>query len=177
MDKYFIIISLVLIILLAGVAFLLQHQSKNEINKIREKKKQEESNTTSSDSDNLDTLIDMWVDGKLEGPINDLLSYDGEVQNGGHLQFFENYNDNLYDMMISLKEILPSDFYNNLEKAYGEYKKAGYEIDSVDDFVNVALEGTLDDADNFYYSNDKIINKILQDYANSEEFAKIKTRK
>ena len=115
------------------------------------------------------TLIDMWADGDLNGPINDLLTYDAEINNGGHLQFFENCNEDLDVMMESLKGILSKKLYDNLNDAYRIYLSSDYNIENVNDYVDVALEGNYDMHDDVYYDSYKEIRKIIQEYANKIE--------
>ena len=130
---------------------------------VNQNKKLKTDNTYSEEKWN--KMIDLWVDFELKGPINDLLTYDAEINNGGHLQFFENKSDNLDNMMVSLKEILPDDVYDNLKSAYDIYLKSNFSIENVDDYVDVASKDSFLEYDTYYYKNDDKINKILKEYA------------
>ena len=54
-------------------------------------------------------MWEMWDAGEIESPYNELLTYDSEIQNGGHLQFFLNRalrNENIFSVMSALRETL-----------------------------------------------------------------------
>lgn len=110
-------------------------------------------------------MIDLWSDSKLNDPIKDVITYDAEVQNGGHLQFFENCQDEMDELMSSLKKQLPKEMYKNLEDAYELYKQKDLTIETVDDYVEEAQLGDFDKFDYFYYENEKKIYQIMQEYA------------
>lgn len=107
-------------------------------------------------------MVDLWVEEKLDSPYAELLTYDNEVNNGGHWQFFDNVSetDNLDRVVKVLLEVLPVDFKHILKSAYEEYKK-----DPDDEEGN--LTPFLDKCDNFYYENCKKVESILQQYANT----------
>lgn len=112
-------------------------------------------------------MIDMWSDFELDDPIKDVLTYDAEINNGGHLQFFENCHDNLDEMLLSLKNTLPSDIYNNLKKAYDIYASSNTNIENVDDYVEESSKNQFSEYDTYYYNNTDKINEILKNFAST----------
>ena len=52
-------------------------------------------------------MWDLWVEEKLESPYNELMNYWNEINNGGHLQFFDNVscNNDLDEYVQNLLEI------------------------------------------------------------------------
>ena len=114
-------------------------------------------------------MWDLWFEGELEQPISSLLTYDSEIQNGGHLQFFCNLEEDeeieLRDVLKQLKKILPEEFYVNLEKAYTEYKKLNFNPETSEEYCEVAVEDPLVEYDNFYYEHEETIQNILKEYA------------
>ena len=94
-------------------------------------------------------------------------TYDGQIQNGGHLIFFENYGlDYALKVLVSLENLALSDNLEILRKAYQRagtmqwVHKAG-----VEEYVQVALtEPFREDDDAFYNLEPDILNR-LQDYA------------
>lgn len=150
------------VIILVGVVILLI-----VLIATRQKKNVKEEDTFSNEKWN--KMIDLWVDYELDHPIKDVLTYDAEINNGGHLQFFENCNDELDEMMISLKENLPEDIYINLKKAYDVYTSSDINIENVDDYVGEALEDRFGEYDSYYYNNNDKVNEVLRNYASTLE--------
>lgn len=130
-------------------------------------KKETKRFTIPKDEERWNKMIDLWSDNELNDPIKDVITYDAEVQNGGHLQFFENCQDEMEALIISLKKQLPEEMYNNLKQAYELHKEKKLNIETVDDYVNEAQLGDFDKFDKFYYNNEKKINKIMQEYAST----------
>ena len=114
-------------------------------------------------------MWDLWFEGELEQPISSLLTYDSEIQNGGHLQFFCNLEEDeeieLRDVLKQLKKILPEEFYVNLEKAYTEYKKLNFNPETSEEYCEVAVEEPLVAYDNYYDEHEETIQNIFKEYA------------
>ena len=109
-------------------------------------------------------MWDMWADGQIESPFQDLMTYQSEVNNGGHSQFFFNL-DNTDDVNAIVKEtlsILPEVHKRNLEEAYSAYKK----YNEVDDDK---MEEIFDNCDDVFYENEELINEVLEKYAEAIE--------
>lgn len=118
-------------------------------------------------------MWELWVDEELEQPISSLLTYDSEIQNGGHLQFFCNVEENatieLKDVLKQLKKILPDEIYSNLNNAYKKYKELNFVPETSDEYCDVAIEEPLLEFDNFYYEHEEEIQNILKEYASKLE--------
>lgn len=109
-------------------------------------------------------MWDMWADGQIESPYQDLMTYQSEVNNGGHSQFFLNV-ENTGDLNAVVKEnlsILPEVHKHNLEEAYLAYRK----YNDVDDDK---MDEILDNCDDVFYENEELINEILEKYAETIE--------
>jgi len=92
--------------------------------------------------------------------------YDSEIQNGGHLQYFENERLTDYSKIIkSLIEIGASEQANILEKASLQFlAKKRKPILNVLSFVKKAKEDEYSEFDNLYYNIKPDMNNYLNDY-------------
>ena len=109
-------------------------------------------------------MWDMWADGQIESPYQDLMTYQSEVNNGGHSQFFFNV-ENTGDVNAVVNEnlsILPEVHKRNLEEAYSAYRK----YNDVDDDK---MEEILNNCDDVFYENEELINEILEKRAETIE--------
>ncbi|MBE6900292.1 MAG: DUF4375 domain-containing protein [Ruminococcaceae bacterium] len=106
-------------------------------------------------------IWDLWAEGKAKSPYSELMTYDGEVNNGGHDQYFFNTENNgdLEKEISVLKQILPEKFKNNLNKAYKAYLVLEEDEDSEE------AEDILNECDSFFYKNEETITDILKTYA------------
>ena len=104
-------------------------------------------------------MWDMWAHGKIESSYGDLMTYQSEVNNGGHSQFFINVDnvDDVDKVVKAVLSVLPEPLYSNLEAAFSAYKKYN---DTDDD----KMEEILDDCDSVFYENEYHINEILPIY-------------
>lgn len=108
-------------------------------------------------------MWDMWVDGKIASPYNELMTYQSEVNNGGHLQYFDN-TGNVSDLskeMSALNKILPDELRANLQNAYHAYLL----FDENEE--NEESEEALEKCDDFYYKSEEKINSILESFCNT----------
>lgn len=105
-------------------------------------------------------MWDLWVEEQLESPYEELMNYYNEINNGGHLQFFDNVsnNHNLESYANNLLTILPKEMKENFNKAYEIYL-----IDPED--ISDENNKILDECDNFYYENEKFVMDILKERA------------
>ena len=111
-------------------------------------------------------MWDLWVEEKASSPYAELMTYESEVNNGGHMQFFDNVSNtsDLSQVISSLYTILSDILKKNLEKAYNAYLE--YEgIDEQED----KLDESLDECDNVFYDNESSIETILKEYAKTIE--------
>jgi len=103
--------------------------------------------------------------------------YDSEIQNGGHLQYFENTELQDYSSIIdSLKAIGAKDFAALLSEASEMYLgKNRKPIKNVFQFVKKAREGEYDKIDSQYYEISPDMNYYLENYleAHQDDFIEI----
>ncbi len=109
-------------------------------------------------------MWELWTEEKTKSPYTELMTYQSEINNGGHSQYFCNV-DNVSDLkkeMSALEEILTPLLRENLQKAY----KADLILEEKED---EEAEEILDRCDDVFYENEEQINRILQEYANTLE--------
>lgn len=109
-------------------------------------------------------LWELWSREEIGAPYDALMTYDSEINNGGHAQFFYNVSNcgDLEKAIANLCEVLPEDLKENLQKAYEVFLKTEEE-------ENEELYTILDECDDFFYDNEQLIVDILQEYANTLE--------
>ena len=106
-------------------------------------------------------MWELWVEGNAESPYAELMTYQSEINNGGHDQYFtnvENTSDLQKDMSV-LESILSEKLKQNLQKAYQAYLLLEEKED--DEYA----EETIEQCDNVFYENEKEINQMLKEYA------------
>ena len=109
-------------------------------------------------------MWELWTEEKTKSPYTELMTYQSEINNGGHSQYFCNV-DNVSDLkkeMSALEEILTPLLRENLQKAYN----ADLILEEKED---EEAEEILDQCDDVFYENEEQINRILQEYANTLE--------
>lgn len=103
--------------------------------------------------------------------------YDAEVNNGGHLQYFENKGTVYLDETIAaLKSIGADDHQKVLIRAKEVYfSKERDPIQTAQEFVDEALKGEYEDLDNAFYDIKLELHQILEKHleANTELFVEI----
>lgn len=106
-------------------------------------------------------MWDLWAEGEIESPCNELMTYQSEVNNGGHDQYFVNTSDNadIEKELSALYGILPEILKDNLQRAYDAYLKS--EENEDDEEVIKILEK----CDSTFWDNESEINKFLEKYA------------
>ena len=68
-------------------------------------------------------MWELWIDGSADSPYAELMTYQGEINNGGHDQYFTNV-ENIGDLqkeMSVLETILSEKLKQNLQQAYQAY--------------------------------------------------------
>ena len=105
-------------------------------------------------------LWELWAEGHIDSPYSELMTYQSEINNGGHAQYFENVSNtsDLQNEMLSLKTILPLQLSAALEQAYTAYLK----LEENDDAQSEELLGQCDD---MFYEKEEEINRILEERA------------
>ena len=107
-------------------------------------------------------LWDLWAEGQLNSPYAEIMEYHSQVNNGGHAQFFSNLGDlgELEEVMDVLLNNLPQMFIEKVKEAYNSYLK--------DEFSD-ETEILNNQCDDIFYANERLIDEILQKYANTLE--------
>ena len=110
-------------------------------------------------------MWDLWVEQKAESPYAELMTYQSEVNNGGHLQYFDNVKNtgDLQKELSVLEQILSQDLKENLKEAYKAYLI--FEENEDDETVDEILDG----CDNRFDDKQEDINVILKEYASKIE--------
>ena len=112
-----------------------------------------------------DKMWALWADGHAESPYAELMTYQGEINNGGHDQYFTN-NESTGDLkkeIAALETVLPAKLIDNLQKAY----KAYLALEENDNDENA--EEIIEKCDDVFYENEEEINCILREYADRIE--------
>ena len=107
-------------------------------------------------------MWDLWAEGQAKSPYAQLMTYDSEVNNGGHSQYFFN-TANCGDLKAEVETILPI-----LPDVLRENLKRGYEAfaaqEDIDDDVNDELFNECDDV---FYDNEQPLLDLLEAYADT----------
>mgnify|MGYP003291277122 CR=1 FL=1 len=108
-------------------------------------------------------MWELWVKGQIDSPYAELMTYQSEINNGGHAQYFSNVENtsDLQKAIIALESILSSDLKDNLKKAYEAY------LILKNDDENEQAEEILEQCDDMFYENEEEINHILEEHAKS----------
>lgn len=109
----------------------------------------------------LDYLWEMWRQEQVSAPYNALMTYDNEMNNGGHTRFFLNiaYWGSVEKAVNNLCENLPDVLKENLKTAYSHYLVL---IDEEND----ETEKKIYECDKFFYDNEHLLTDMFQQYAN-----------
>ena len=105
-------------------------------------------------------MWEMWANEQVDSPYAELMTYQSEIYNGGHSQYFTNVlnTNDLKKEMLSLETILPSQLRETLKKAYEAYLV----LEGNDDEKS---EQIIEQCDDRFYENEEEINRILKEYA------------
>jgi len=103
-------------------------------------------------------MWELWTEEKAEAPYAQLMTYQSEVNNGGHDQYFTNVENtsDLQNEISVLETILPVKHRSNFQTAHKAYM--ALEEDEC------AAE-TLERCDNVFWENEDELNRILESYA------------
>ena len=99
-------------------------------------------------------MWDLWVEEKADSPYAELMTYQSEINNGGHDQYFlnvENTSD-LEKEISALEQVLSAELKDNLRKAYQAYLALEENEDDED------AEETLEECDDTFYEYEEEIN-------------------
>lgn len=106
-------------------------------------------------------MWDLWVENKIPSPYSELMTYQSEINNGGHDQYFFNVSNtrDLTEAMLALEKVLPPKLKENLNTAY----KAYLVLDENEE--DEKATEILEECDGFFYTYQSEINSILEDYS------------
>lgn len=111
--------------------------------------------------ENLDRLWELWEIGDLKDPCAALMTYESEVNNGGHSQYFFNIanNGDLAAEVEAVLPLLPEPLRKNLNRGYAAFA-AQADISDDDN------EDLFEECDAVFYENEHLLIDILQETAN-----------
>lgn len=96
--------------------------------------------------------------------------YDSEVQNGGHLQYFMNRGTSLLnETAFCLQKLGANPQSEILSKAINIFNSYEINIDSIEDYIEEALDGKFDYIDTEYFSCEPTINDLLEQFLQNYE--------
>lgn len=113
-------------------------------------------------------MWEMWDAGEIDSPYNELLTYDSEIQNGGHLQFFLNRalrNENIFSVMSALRETLPAGHADNVAKAYRQYCMLDIDTENDAEVMQALQDDPLAVFDRYYDEHEEELLDVLEAYA------------
>ena len=117
---------------------------------------------------------------KKQRPAHLVFRYESEVQNGGHLQYFENFGTRRIKDTVAALELLGAPCHAKvLARAAARFKsKPRLRIRSVEEYVETALEGEFDKFDRAYAGCRPELEKVLKTHLsrNQAEFVIIGER-
>ena len=107
-------------------------------------------------------MWELWTEGQADSPYAELMTYQSEINNGGHDQYFTNLESigDPQKALEELKTVLPAELRQNLQNAYKAF------LTLKEKESDVKAEETLEQSDEVFYENEEQINNILKEYAN-----------
>ncbi len=110
-------------------------------------------------------MWELWMEGQAVSPYAELMTYQSEIGNGGHDQYFFNVGNtgDLQKEMSALKSVLSVKLKSNLQTAYEAY------LVLEDNEEDEHAEETLGRCDDIFYENEEEINHALESYASTIE--------
>lgn len=126
----------------------------------RKKKNALDDNSLTEENKQWNKMWDLWANGEIQSPYNELMTYQSEINNGGHGQYFvstENTSDLLKEMS-GLNSILSDTLKENLKTAYEAH------LLLEQDETNEEAEAVLEKCDDVFFQNEKDINAILESF-------------
>ena len=105
-------------------------------------------------------MWELWAEEQADSPYAELMTYQSEINNGGHYQYFSNVENsgNLLKEMSELETILSAKLKNNLQKAYKAYL-------ILEEKEDEKAEEIIEQSDDVFHENEEEINHILEEYA------------
>ena len=115
----------------------------------------------SEDEQKWNLMWDLWVEEKAESPYSELMTYESEVNNGGHSQYFFNVANcgDLHAEVRKILPVLPEPLRENLKKGYDAFSA----LKDICDDIN---EDLFEECDDLFYENEQLLLDVLKGYAN-----------
>ena len=104
-------------------------------------------------------MWELWVEEKVDSPYKELMTYQSEVNNGVHAQYFN--NTEWESNMDALAQILPQKLKSNLQEAYKAHLMS--------DGAGEKADEIFDQCDAVFYENEEEILQMLKAYACANE--------
>ena len=105
-------------------------------------------------------MMDLWIEEDLPAPYQELITYDNEVNNGGHAQYFFNTAD-CRDIKTEIETILPA-----LPDLLQENLKQGLQAFlALDDVIYDPENEVFNQCDEVFYDNEELLIEILNQFA------------
>ncbi|MBQ8766523.1 MAG: DUF4375 domain-containing protein [Clostridia bacterium] len=107
-------------------------------------------------------MWELWEKGEADSPYGELMTYQSEINNGGHGQYFFNVENtgDLNKEISALETVLSDELAGNLQNAY----KAHVILEENED--DEKAEMIIEKCDEIFFENEEEINSILEVYAN-----------
>ena len=106
-------------------------------------------------------MWELWSEGQADSPYAELMTYQSEINNGGHDQYFLNVGNtgDLQKEISVLETVLSEKLKNNLQNAY----KAYLVLEEKED--DEKAEEIMEECDDVFYENEEEINYMLEEYS------------
>ncbi len=106
-------------------------------------------------------MWDLWAENRADTPYAEVMTYQSEVNNGGHDQYFLNVEQtgDLQAEISILENVLSEELRSNLLTAYDAYQMLA-DMESDEEW-----EAILERCDDVFFKNEEEINRILKAYA------------
>ena len=106
-------------------------------------------------------MWDLWAENRADAPYAEVMTYQSEVNNGGHDQYFLNVEQtgDLQAEISILENVLSEELRSNLLTAYDAYQMLA------DKESDEEWEAILERCDDVFFKNEEEINRILKAYA------------
>lgn len=110
-------------------------------------------------------MWELWAENRADTPYAEVMTYQSEVNNGGHNQYFLNVEQtgDLQAEISILENVLSEELRSNLLTAYDAYQMLA------DKASDEEWEAILEGCDNVFFKNEEEINRILKEYASKIE--------
>ena len=119
-------------------------------------------NSVTDEARKWNLMMDLWTEEELPSPYQELITYDNEVNNGGHAQYFFN-TDDCQDIKTEIETILPA-----LPELLRENLMQGFKAFlALDDIIYDPENEVFSQCDDVFYDNEDLLIEILKQYADT----------